>query len=148
MTTLSFHCSHAKTRIPQASKFYLNDDQFSYASRRAKQFQLQTNCIKLKFWHVKVEPSETDQVEDETKQVDKSDEATSILEAEKLSALPDLALKNDEIDMLSAELEDKAKQLEGLVKKVRYKESAKRSGLKYFICPSKGKGNVLEVKSA
>ncbi|KAM1620349.1 hypothetical protein ACFX15_018333 [Malus domestica] len=109
MTTLSFHSSHAKTRIPQASKFYLNDDQFSYASRRAKQFQLQTNCIKLKFWHVKVEPSETDQVEDETKQVDKSDEATSILEAEKLSALPDLALKNDEIDMLRAELEDKAK---------------------------------------
>ncbi|KAM1079256.1 hypothetical protein TB2_013733 [Malus domestica] len=70
------------------------------------------NCIKLKFWLVKVKPSETDQVEDETKQVDKSDEATSILEAEKLSALPDLALKNDEIEMLRAELEEKAKQLE------------------------------------
>ncbi|KAM1122283.1 hypothetical protein FF1_003833 [Malus domestica] len=110
MATLSFHCSHAKTRIPRASKFYLNDDQFSYASGRAKQFQLQTNCIKLKLWLVKVEPSETDQVEDETKQVDKLDEATSILEAEKLSALPDLALKNDEIDMLRAELEEMAKQ--------------------------------------
>ncbi|CAN6688550.1 unnamed protein product [Malus baccata var. baccata] len=103
MATLSFHCSHAKTRIPRASKFYLNDDQFSYASGRDKQFQLQTNCIKLKLWLVKVEPSETDQVEDETKQVDKSDEATSVLEAEKLSALPDLALKNDEIDMLRAD---------------------------------------------
>ncbi|TQE14362.1 hypothetical protein C1H46_000281 [Malus baccata] len=68
---------------------------------------------------MKVEPSETDQVEDETEQVDKSDEATSILEAEKLSALPDLALKNGEIDMLRAELEDKGKQLEVLVKKVR-----------------------------
>ncbi|KAM1007232.1 hypothetical protein PS2_003827 [Malus domestica] len=34
MATLSFHCSHAKTRIPRASKFYLNDDQFSYASGR------------------------------------------------------------------------------------------------------------------
>ncbi|CAN6541989.1 unnamed protein product [Malus baccata var. baccata] len=110
MTTFYFHCSHAKTRIPQASKFYLNDDQFSYASG-----------------------SETDQVEDETEQVDKSDEATSIFEEEKLSALPDLALKNDEIDMLRAELEDKGKQLEVLVKQVRYKESAKRSGLKYFI---------------
>ncbi|XP_050104747.1 interactor of constitutive active ROPs 1-like [Malus sylvestris] len=83
-----------------------------FSNFRAKQFQLQTNCIKLKFWLVKVERSETDQVEDETKQVDKSDEATSILEAEKLSALPDLALKNDEIDMLRAELEEKAKQLE------------------------------------
>ncbi|KAM2911399.1 hypothetical protein FF1_004155 [Malus domestica] len=60
----------------------------------------------------KVESSETDQVEDETKQVDKSDKPTSILEAEKLSALRDLALKNDEINMLRAELEEKAKQLE------------------------------------
>ncbi|TQD71431.1 hypothetical protein C1H46_043028 [Malus baccata] len=81
-----------------------------FGNFRDKQFQLQTNCIKLKLWLVKVEPSETDQVEDETKQVDKSDEATSVLEAEKLSALPDLALKNDEIDMLRAELEEMAKQ--------------------------------------
>ncbi|KAB2636765.1 interactor of constitutive active ROPs 1-like [Pyrus ussuriensis x Pyrus communis] len=60
----------------------------------------------------KVEPSETDQVEEETKPVDISDEPPSILEAEKLSALRDLALKNDEINMLRAELEEKAKQLE------------------------------------
>ncbi|TQD85679.1 hypothetical protein C1H46_028731 [Malus baccata] len=80
------------------------------------------NCIKLKFWLVKVEPSEIDQVEDETKQVDKSDQATSILEAEKLSALPDLALKNDEIDKLRAELEEKAKQLEVSGEAVRLEE--------------------------
>ncbi|CAN6684402.1 unnamed protein product [Malus baccata var. baccata] len=60
----------------------------------------------------KVEPSETDQVEEETKPVDISDEPPSILEAEKLSALRDLVLKNDEINMLRAELEEKAKQLE------------------------------------
>ncbi|XP_008364304.2 interactor of constitutive active ROPs 4-like [Malus domestica] len=60
----------------------------------------------------KVEPSETDQVEEETKPVVISDEPPSNLEAEKLTALRDLALKNDEINMLRAELEEKAKQLE------------------------------------
>ncbi|CAL2253472.1 unnamed protein product [Prunus armeniaca] len=59
----------------------------------------------------KVEPSETDQVEEETKPVDISAEPPSVMEPEKLS-LHDLALKNDEINMLRAELEEKAKELE------------------------------------
>ncbi|CAN6719491.1 unnamed protein product [Malus baccata var. baccata] len=114
------------------------------------------NCIKLKFWLVKVEPSETDQVEDETKQVDKSDEATSILEAEKLSALPDLALKNDEIDMLRVELEEKAKQLENqlneaalniLSAQVKEKEmSLKLNQLEEELEVSKGNAGQLNEK--
>ncbi|CAN6586669.1 unnamed protein product [Malus baccata var. baccata] len=114
------------------------------------------NCIKLKFWLVKVEPSETDQVEDKTKQVDKSDEATSILEAEKLSALPDLALKNDEIDMLRAELEEKAKQLENqlneaalniLSAQVKEKEmSLKLNQLEEELEVSKGNAGQLNEK--
>ncbi|XP_021832343.1 interactor of constitutive active ROPs 4-like [Prunus avium] len=59
----------------------------------------------------KVEPSETDEVEEETKPVDISAEPPSVMEPEKLS-LHDLALKNDEINMLRAELEEKAKELE------------------------------------
>ncbi|BFG28876.1 hypothetical protein CerSpe_151510 [Prunus speciosa] len=59
----------------------------------------------------KVEPSETDEVEEETKPVDISAEPPSVMEPEKLS-LHDLALKNDEINMLRAELEEKVKELE------------------------------------
>ncbi|XP_062011878.1 interactor of constitutive active ROPs 1-like [Rosa rugosa] len=59
----------------------------------------------------KVDPSETDQVEEETKPIDISAEPPLVSEPEK-SAFHDLALKNEEIDMLKAKLEEKEKEAE------------------------------------
>ncbi|KAL6205988.1 PREDICTED: interactor of constitutive active ROPs 1-like isoform 2 [Fragaria vesca subsp. vesca] len=59
----------------------------------------------------KVETNETDQVEEETKPIDISAEPPLIVEPEK-SPFHDLALKNEEIDMLKAKLEEKENEVE------------------------------------
>lgn len=59
----------------------------------------------------KTEPSETDQVEEETKPIDISADPPLVVEPEK-SPFHDLALKDEEIDMLKAKLEEKEKEVE------------------------------------
>lgn len=59
----------------------------------------------------KVKPSETDLAGEETKPIDISAEPPLVLEPEN-SSFRDLALKNDEIDMLKAKLEEKEKDVE------------------------------------
>lgn len=93
----------------------------------------------------KVEPSETDQVEEETKPVDISAEPPSVMEPEKLS-LHDLALKNDEINMLRAELEEKAKELEVFGQENEgLKNQLNEAALKFSSAQAKDKEMTLKL---
>ncbi|XP_022733205.1 interactor of constitutive active ROPs 1-like [Durio zibethinus] len=96
-----------KTQDSKKADSSLRDEAPEYNQRATDVFEVPVEVVAIE---PKVEVHEANQVEEETKAIEISNEPPAISEQEKPS-FHDLALKNDEINVLKSKLEEKEKEL-------------------------------------
>ncbi|OMO92641.1 interactor of constitutive active ROPs 1-like isoform 1 [Corchorus olitorius] len=99
--------SPAKSQDSKKTDSSLRDEVPEDNQRETDVFEVPVEKVAIE---PKVEPEQIDQLEKETKAIEISTEPPAVLEPEKPS-LHDLALKDDEINLLKSKLEEKEKEL-------------------------------------